>query len=106
FISSHEYIFDARVDLDDLNRLMGVGLPTDDSDTLGGFIYTELGKVPVVGNQLTYQEMRFTVESVAGRRIKKVRVERLLPPEEEKWQADEPAKLLKNGRNHENGNGG
>jgi CBS domain containing-hemolysin-like protein len=105
FISSHEYIFDARVDLDDLNRLMGVGLPTDDSDTLGGFIYTELGKVPVVGNQLTYQEMRFTVESVAGRRIRKVRVERLLPTQEEDWQRDEPAPMLKNGRYGEDRNG-
>ena len=76
FISDNEYVFDARVDLDDLNRLMDVALPTDDSDTLGGFIYTELGKVPAVGDQVAFADMDFTVESVAGRRIKKVRVER------------------------------
>jgi CBS domain containing-hemolysin-like protein len=55
---------------------MNVELPTADSDTLGGFIYSELGKVPVVGNRVVYEDMAFTVESVAGRRIKKVRVER------------------------------
>ncbi|HSR31546.1 MAG TPA: hemolysin family protein, partial [Anaerolineae bacterium] len=49
FVGDNEYIFDARVDLDDLNRLMNATLPTSDSDTLGGFIYTELGKVPTVG---------------------------------------------------------
>ncbi|MGD2207612.1 MAG: hemolysin family protein, partial [Anaerolineae bacterium] len=76
FISDTEYVFDARVDLDDLNRLMNVALPTDESDTLGGFIYTELGKVPVVGDCVTFRDLGFTVESVAGRRIKKVRVER------------------------------
>jgi putative hemolysin len=78
FISENEYIFDARVDLDDLNRLMNVELPTEDSDTLGGFIYTELGKVPVVGDHVAFADMGFTVESVAGRRIKKVRVQRVL----------------------------
>jgi CBS domain containing-hemolysin-like protein len=76
FVSDNEYVFDARVDLDDLNRLMNVALPTDDSDTLGGFIYTELGKVPVVGDRVTFQDLAFTVESVAGRRIKKVRIEK------------------------------
>jgi len=75
-VNEHEYIFDARMDLDDLNRLMDVELPTEDNDTLGGFIYTELGRVPVVGNQVTFDDLEFTVESVAGRRIKKVRVRR------------------------------
>lgn len=79
FVNDNEYVFDARLDLDDLNRLMNVALPTDDSDTLGGFIYTELGKVPVVGDQVVFEGMDFTVESVAGRRIKKVRVERHPP---------------------------
>jgi putative hemolysin len=76
FISDDEYIFDARMDLDDLNRLMHVELPTEDSDTLGGFIYTELGRVPAVGSMVSFADLDFTVESVAGRRIKKVRVQR------------------------------
>ncbi|MFC2038021.1 hemolysin family protein, partial [Chloroflexota bacterium] len=76
YVNDNEYVFDARMDLDDLNRLMDVALPTDDSDTLGGFIYTELGRVPVVGNQVAFGALDFTVESVAGRRIKKVRVRR------------------------------
>jgi putative hemolysin len=75
------YIVDARIDLDDLNQLLNASLPTEESDTLGGFIYTELGKVPVVGDRTLYQDLDFTVESVAGRRIKKVRVERHPPVE-------------------------
>lgn len=89
FVSDAEYVFDARVDLDDLNRLMDVALPTEDSDTLGGFIYTELGKVPVAGDQVAFEDLSFTVESVAGRRIKKVRVERrLLAPAQESEGGD------------------
>jgi CBS domain containing-hemolysin-like protein len=98
-VSEDEYILNARMDLDDLNRLMDVELPTDDSDTLGGFIYTELGRVPVAGSQVTYQDLDFTVESVAGRRIEKVRVQRRVPVV---VMGDEPQEA--NG-SHENGNG-
>lgn len=106
FVSDNEYIFDARVDLDDLNRLMDVALPTDDSDTLGGFIYTELGKVPVVGDHVVYDEMYFTVESVTGRRIKKVRVERSLSiPQDGEEGEENGSRPQRNGRRSGNGNG-
>jgi putative hemolysin len=101
FVSDDVYIFDARVDLDDLNRLMDVTLPTDESDTLGGFIYTELGKVPIVGDRVIYHDMGFTVESVAGRRIKKVRVERRPPPVVEGQEGENGSLFRRNG----NGNG-
>jgi putative hemolysin len=100
FISDNEYVFDARVDLDDLNRLMTVTLPTEDNDTLGGFIYTVLGKVPVVGDQVTFAGLDFTVESVAGRRIQKVRVERRFPS-----QSQEPEGVEDTSFKIGNGNG-
>jgi putative hemolysin len=103
FVNDDEYLFDARVDLDDLNRLMNVELPTEDSDTLGGFIYTELGKVPVVGDQVAFGNMGFTVESVAGRRIKKVRVQRYPhePVQGQEGDGQNGSPLQQNG----NGNG-
>jgi len=76
YVSPDEYVFDARMNLDDLNRLMGVALPAEDTDTLGGFIYTTLGKVPVVGDRIPFEDLEIAVESVAGRRIRKVRVTR------------------------------
>ncbi len=104
FVDENEYVFDARVDLDDLNRLMDVSLPTEDNDTLGGFIYTELGKVPAPGDQVAYDDLEFVVESVAGRRIRKVRVRRYLPPSiqpEGEPETPDPAGKQANG----NGNG-
>jgi CBS domain containing-hemolysin-like protein len=100
FVSDDEYIFDARVDLDDLNRLMDVELPTDDSDTLGGFIYSELGKVPAVGDRVFFDDMGFTVESVAGRRIKKVHVERHLPEIAEEPEGEHGSNFRRNGNGH------
>ncbi|MBN1659396.1 MAG: HlyC/CorC family transporter [Anaerolineae bacterium] len=104
FVGDDEYILDARVDLDDLNRLMDASLPTEDSDTLGGFIYSELGKVPVVGDHVSFANLDFAVESVAGRRIKKVRVRRVAAarPAPEEAESEGPAE---HGAAHENGVG-
>lgn len=67
------YIFDARLDLDEVNELLGSHLESDESDTLGGFIYGQLGHVPIPGERVTTPETEFEVLSVAGRRIRKVR---------------------------------
>ena len=69
-----EYIFNARVDLDDFNRLMGTEFPTEMDDTLGGFIYSQLGKVPVPGESVRFDGVTIQVLTVTGRRIRKVRV--------------------------------
>lgn len=78
-VSDGEVLFDARIDLDEVNEVMEASLPAEDSDTLGGFIYSELGKVPIVGDRVGYDDLLLTVESVAGRRIRKVRVTRQPP---------------------------
>jgi putative hemolysin len=76
-ITEDEVIFNARTDLDDLNRVMDIDLPTEDNDTLGGLIYSELGYVPDVGAQVHIDGVRVTVLSVEGHRIDRVKVERL-----------------------------
>lgn len=76
-ISENEIIFNARIDLDDLNRIMDLDLPTEDNDTLGGLIYSQLGHVPQVGDRVEFESARITVMSVEGRRIERVKVVRL-----------------------------
>jgi putative hemolysin len=81
-----EFIFNARVDLDDVNRLMGTAFPTEMDDTLGGFIYSQLGKVPVPGEIVRFDGLVIQVLTVSGRRIRKVRVS---------WEQDEEAEDVK-----------
>jgi len=78
-VSEREGIFNARVDLDDVNRLMGLNLQAEDVDSLGGLIYSHLGRVPDVGDKVELDEAVITVLSLAGRRIKRVRVTRRTP---------------------------
>jgi CBS domain containing-hemolysin-like protein len=79
--SEGEYTIDASMNLDDFNELLHVNLPTEDSDTLGGYIYSQLGRVPTAGEVLDDTEHLLTlrVESVEGRRIRKVYVVKQRP---------------------------
>ncbi len=80
-ITPNEYIFDGRIDLDDFNRLLDTNLPTELGDTLGGYIYGQLGKVPEPGETIEAERLRIEVLSVVDRRIRKVRVQRISPQE-------------------------
>jgi len=77
-INDGEYIFDARINLDDVNELLNLSLPTSESDSLGGFIYGQLGHVPSAGEKVPADQATFEVLSVTGRRIRKVRALRTL----------------------------
>ncbi len=75
-VGEDEYVFNARIDLDDVNMMLGANLPTEQGDTLGGFIYSQLGKVPASGEIIHYDGHSIEVMSVVNRRIKNVRVRR------------------------------
>jgi putative hemolysin len=81
-IDENEYIFDAGIDLDDLNRLLDIHLPTDESDTLGGFVFSKLGKVPDEGEQIETEHVHIEVLNVDDRRIRKIRVVKIPPATE------------------------
>jgi CBS domain containing-hemolysin-like protein len=72
-----EYIFQGRVDLKEFNEVMGSQLPTEESETLGGFIYEQVGRVPASSESLQVGALLLTIEQVTGRRIRKVRAKRL-----------------------------
>src|SRR6266849_654977 len=75
-INQYEYIVDAKMSIDEFNELMETELENDGYDTLGGFLYAQLDKIPVPGDTITFENLTFTVIDTRGRRITKVRVER------------------------------
>ncbi|MDX2079085.1 MAG: hemolysin family protein [bacterium] len=78
-ISEDHYVVDASIDLDDFNDLLDVTLPTDENDTLGGFIYTHFGRIPLVDEIIDRDDLHMKMLSVDGRRIRKVEVIRKRP---------------------------
>jgi len=109
YISDAEYIFSARMDLDDINDIMSITLPTHESDTLGGLIYNMLGRIPEAGDSLTGEtfgspNIYFTVLGVEGRRIKTVKIQQKNQPAtdaeaQEIVTEESPSTLMQNMRN-------
>lgn len=73
------YIFDAKIDLDDLDDIMSTSISADDDEfeTLGGLIYHLTERIPNVGERVNYKNLEFTVHSVKNNRIKKLRVKKV-----------------------------
>lgn len=82
-LDDQQTLFLGKIDLDDFNDIMGTNLPKEETDTLGGYIYNQLGRTPTNGEQLTIGNIQLTIEQVSGQRIRKVRAQRLETGEEQ-----------------------
>jgi len=80
-VDEHTAIIDAMMTLDDFNERMGIELPVEESDTLGGFVFGLLGHQPAQGEVAVWDGLEFRVEATDGRRIQKVRVIKSPPAE-------------------------
>ena len=102
-IRPDEYMFDGSINLDDFNELMECEVSTEDNDTLGGYIFGLLGRVPEAGETLEIVQedyiLKLRIESVEGRRIRKVHVLRVTPEPEVK--EEEPQNGRWRGRNRD-----
>jgi CBS domain containing-hemolysin-like protein len=73
-----EYTFevDARVHIDELNEELRIELPEDQEyDTIGGFVFSTLGKIPEQGEELEYENIRLRVIDAEERKINRLRIE-------------------------------
>ena len=67
-------VHDASFNVDDLNDRYDLDLPEGDWDSLGGLVFSELGRVPVVGDLVEVDGYSLEVQSVDGRRVGRVKV--------------------------------
>jgi putative hemolysin len=75
-LAEGEAIVDARLSLDDLKDRFGVEIQGHGFDTVGGFVYSQLGRIPNPGDRFTASGVHTEVLSTTGRRIRKVKVSR------------------------------
>ena len=77
-VSENEAVMDARVPFEEVRETFDLGIePSEDYDTLGGFITNQLGRFPRQGESIEAAGARFTVETVEAKRIRRVRITRL-----------------------------
>jgi putative hemolysin len=77
------WLIDGRFSLDEFKRLFDIEekLPNEDRDgyqTLGGFIMSQLGRIPAVTDHFTWQKLRFEVVDMDEHRVDKVLVSHVI----------------------------
>ena len=75
-------IADGNIDIEKINDILNIEIPENDFETLGGFIFDLLGRVPKKGEKIKYQNLRMIIERVAKNRIRSVKIIKKLPKSE------------------------
>ncbi|MDD4857553.1 MAG: hemolysin family protein [Candidatus Krumholzibacteria bacterium] len=70
----HQYVAAGRVAIDHLNAALSISLPSDEVDTLGGFLYNLIGRVPEAGEEVAFAGIRFRIDRLEGQRIVEVAI--------------------------------
>ena len=73
------YIADARAPIEEVEEVLKIDLLPDemdeDADTLGGFVFTMLGRVPVRGELIRHDSgIEFEIVAADSRRVKKIKI--------------------------------
>jgi CBS domain containing-hemolysin-like protein len=68
------YVIDARLGVDELADLLGIEVPGEDWDTVGGLVLGLAGRVPRQGESFPLSGFTFTAQRIQGRRVAQVRV--------------------------------
>ncbi|MEA3336045.1 MAG: hemolysin family protein [Chloroflexota bacterium] len=55
--------------VDELNAILDLGLPSQQADTIGGLVLRELGHVPEVGDRVQFGDLPLRVERVEGKAV-------------------------------------
>lgn len=89
-VAEDEFLFDGHIHLDDFNEVMGSELSSEDADTLGGYLFGRIGRLPKVGDKWQEAGLVLTIDQLTGRRIRRVRAqhaEAIHPPGEKETNA-------------------
>jgi CBS domain containing-hemolysin-like protein len=73
-IREQEYLVHGRMDIDDLNRKLQSEMDSGEANTLAGFIFGQLGRVPDIGERLEINGLLLEVQQVVERQIRWVRI--------------------------------
>ena len=76
-VDEDSIVCNGRIRLDELDETAGIDLEEGDADTLGGFLYEAIGRVPRVGEIFESRGLEFCIESVVRQRIDTVRIKGL-----------------------------
>ena len=81
-LGDQSYLVDARMEVDEIERLLDMDLPDGDYETLGGMVLQVLERIPDPGETISLNGLEFRILKADGRSIKKVLVRRISEEED------------------------
>lgn len=75
-IDNNTVIADGIISIDKINELLNIEIPENDFETLGGFIYDLMGRVPNKNETIEYKNIQITIEEVVKNRIIRVMIKK------------------------------
>jgi len=76
-IDERTSIVAGQTGLDEINELVGSEIVSEDFHTIGGFVFGLFRRLPKVGEQARYHNLRFLILEMEDRKIAKVKITRL-----------------------------
>ena len=72
------YLCEARAQIDEINESLGIELPDDDFETLGGFVFELFGKIPESLEKVSFKtdttDVDFIVQDIEGHKINTIKI--------------------------------
>lgn len=75
-IDDRTLLVSGKMSLDEFNRVTGYDLPSEDFDTIGGFVFDLFGKLPSKGENVHFDHYIFHVEKMSRTRILVLKIEK------------------------------
>jgi putative hemolysin len=100
-------VFDAALNVRDLDTQYNITLPEDSAyATVGGFVLDRLGFIPRGGESFDYENLRFTVVEMDGKRVARVKIQRVRSPEADSKPATGADAMLQLTKSQKSSRGG
>lgn len=72
YIDENIIVVNSKMSIEEANDILGSNLPEDEFESVGGFVFNLLGRIPNIGDNIEYNDVIFEVLEVQNRRIKRL----------------------------------
>lgn len=75
-VSVNTFVVNGNLKIEDANEILGLNLESEEMNTIGGWLFEQIGYLPENGNVFVKDKNIFTVEDVSQRKITKIKIKK------------------------------
>lgn len=75
-LAENSLIVNAKASIEEINEVLSINLPEDEYESIGGFVFNLLGRIPVKDDEIEFDDIKVKVLNVHNRRIKQLEIQK------------------------------